>query len=102
MATATFRCAWRPLRIGFVLRAGSIEDVVRAATICTQLWGGINNVLIPVPDDGGTDKARVLARRFCVDLLVPMGQSPGISAFVEEQSKTIPSPMLSKDFTDIS
>jgi hypothetical protein len=40
-ATASVRVAYRPARVGFLLRPDSREDVRKAAQIATVLWGGV-------------------------------------------------------------
>ena len=57
MPTTTVRVAYRPVRIGFLVRAGSLDDLTRAATLATWIWGGIRNPIIPLSDDDGeTDR----------------------------------------------
>ena len=51
MATTTLTLSYRPVRIGFLVREGHIEDIVEAAGINTLLWGGIYNPIIPVSND---------------------------------------------------
>jgi hypothetical protein len=67
--TATVRVAYRPLRIGFLVRPGEMGDVVRAATWATWVWGGICCPIIPLLDD--EDDVDRLISRWNVDVLAP-------------------------------
>ena len=48
MATTSLSVKYRPIKIGFLVRDGSIDDLVKAAGINTLLWGGIHNPIIPI------------------------------------------------------
>lgn len=48
MATTTLSVKYRPIKIGFLVRDGNIEDLVKATGINTLLWGGIHNSIIPI------------------------------------------------------
>jgi hypothetical protein len=78
MATTTLRVHHRPLRIGFLVEDGSVQQLVRAAELNTGLWGGIFNPVIPVRDD--SSGLEQLAKAFRVDLLYPVAKSPRLTA----------------------
>lgn len=40
MATSNLGIRYRPVRIGLLARQGETDDLVRAASICSLLWGG--------------------------------------------------------------
>lgn len=82
MPTVTVYLSYRPLRIGFLGRAGSVDDVVAAARLNTLLWGGRFNPIIAVED--APESARRLIRDFRVDLLHPLAEDARIQALVEE------------------
>jgi hypothetical protein len=90
MASITVSFAYRPVRIGFVVRSGFIEDLTRVSTVCTQLWGGIFNVVLPVSDEASFGSASELARRYGVDYLHPITPTDVTEAFVEAESQRIP------------
>jgi len=48
MASVNLLIKYRPVKIGFLVRDSSVEDLVKAAGINTLFWGGIYNPLIPV------------------------------------------------------
>ena len=73
MAVATFYVSFRPVRIGFLVRDGSVEDIIQTAGINTLLWGGLYNPVVPVGSD--TRLAEHLIRLFAVDLLYPVSPS---------------------------
>ena len=58
----------RPLRIGFLLQP-RLEEVTRAVELCTALWGGVFNVLLPASPESGSQRDEML-RRFEPDYLV--------------------------------
>lgn len=92
MPSVTLSLAYRPVRIGFVIREGELDDVVRAATICTQLWGGIFNVLVPIAEgDDAADGAKEIVRRYLVDHLIPLAESDSIARFVRSEAERTPS-----------
>lgn len=91
MPSVTFSFAYRPIRLGLVIRQGELDDVIRAATVCTQLWGGMFNVLIPVPDgDEEATQARELVGRYLVDNLVPLAESDALANFVASEQGRVP------------
>ena len=73
---------YRPPRIGFCVRNGNIQDVVTASRLCTVLWGGVYNPIIPVgaPDD----LADKLVNVFLIDILVPLAETDEIKSFIEK------------------
>lgn len=69
----------RPLRVGFLVRAGNVDDVVKAAGINTMLAGGVFNPLIPVPTQ--SDMAERLIHHFNVDVLTAVEQDQELETF---------------------
>jgi hypothetical protein len=67
--------------IGFLVRPGELKDVERAAEICTLLWGGIRNPIIPVvaADDHNADE---LLKAFQLDVLFPVAETDAINGFI--------------------
>ncbi len=49
MATTTLSLKYRPIKIRFLVRNESVDDLVKAAGINTLLWSGIRSPIIPVP-----------------------------------------------------
>lgn len=84
MAFSGASVKYKPLRIGFLVREGSIEDVVKAAGINSVLWGGIYNPLIPIAITGENASAKRLVELFSIDLLYPVTETPEIQAFQKE------------------
>jgi len=82
MATSTFSIKYRPIKIGFLVREGKIEDIVKACELNTLLWGGVYNPLIPVSED--VDFAKQLIRLFNVDILFAVSNTPEIEALLKE------------------
>lgn len=69
MSSLTLRVNNRPLRIGFLVRDGNLQDIEYSAQINTALWGGIYNPIIPVGDN--LDFSESLVSLFRCDLLFP-------------------------------
>jgi hypothetical protein len=78
-ATTNLSVGRRPLRIGFLVRAGNVEHVVKAAGINTLLAGGIFNPLIPVPTR--SDMAERLIDHFNVDVLTVIDRDQELETF---------------------
>ncbi|MBY0396041.1 MAG: hypothetical protein K2X91_06150, partial [Thermoleophilia bacterium] len=71
--------AYRPVRVAFLLRPGSLEDVRSAARLATQLWGGVYHPLLPVTD---VEQGRRLVERFRPDVLHPVTLDETLAAVV--------------------
>lgn len=70
LGTTSLRIHYRPLRIGFLVREGNIDDLIKAAELNTALFGGIYNPIIPA---GSSLKlAEYLIRLFNCDVLHPI------------------------------
>ena len=69
MATNSLSIKYRPIKIGFLIRDGSIDDLVKAAEINTLLWGGIYNPIIPV-SKSNKDFSNQLLSLFSVDVQI--------------------------------
>jgi hypothetical protein len=75
------RVRYRPIRIGWCIQAGDIEEYRRALRLTHTLWGGRFNPLIPV---GDPDLARLLIKAFRVDCLYFISKSTEGSALDTE------------------
>jgi len=82
MASINLSIKYRPARIGFLVRDGSIEDLVKSTEINTLLWGGIYNPIIPVFQD--LKFAEQLMNLFGVDVLFPVSHTKEIDEFVKK------------------
>ena len=82
MATTTLSVKYRPLKIGFLVRDGSTEDLVKAAGINTLLWGGIHNPLIPI---SATNKeySNQLLNLFSADVLYAVSHTKEIDEVIK-------------------
>ena len=81
MATVNLIVKHRPVRIGFVVRAGEAIDLERVSSFCALLWGGMHNPVIPVAsaDDASAD---LLARAFQVDVLFNTAVNDATMGFI--------------------
>lgn len=82
MASINLSTKYRPVKIGFLVREGSIEDLVKAAGINTLLWGGIYNPIIPVLTD--SKYAEQLMNLFSVDVLFPVSHTKEIDDLIKK------------------
>lgn len=82
MATNSITIRYRPVRIGFLVEDGRIDDLVSAAGLNTLLWGGIYNPVIPISRTR-LQFAEQLLDLFSVDLLYAVSENEAIAAFKE-------------------
>lgn len=77
MSTSNLSVKYRPVRIGFLVREGNLDDLIKVAGINTLLWGGVYNPVIPV---SATNKefASQLLSLFSVDVLFAVAHSKEI------------------------
>lgn len=69
MPSISLSIAHRPVRVGFLVRAGSVSDFMDAVAVSTSLWGGLYNPILPVPEKGDAPWIETIVRRYQVDLL---------------------------------
>ncbi len=84
MASINLSIKYRPVKIGFLVRDGSIEDLVKSAGINTLLWGGIYNPIIPVSKD--IKFAEQLINLFSVDVLFPVFHTNEVDELMKKYS----------------
>jgi len=82
MASINLSIKYRPVRIGFLVQHGSIDDLVKAAGINTLLWGGIYNPIIPVSTN--SKFAEQLMNLFSVDVLFPTSHTKEIDDLIKK------------------
>jgi hypothetical protein len=70
--------SYRPLRIGWAIRAGDMDAFRAAARISFALWGGRFNPIIIVDQQ---DQAENLIDVFRVDMILPLGDSEEVKSF---------------------
>jgi len=78
MPTLSLPLAIRPVRVGILISTQTTDDIVRAATICSGLWGGIFNYLIPI-----TEYVDSAIQSLAVDVLVTASGSPEAEAILD-------------------
>lgn len=82
MPTRTLYMSYRPLRIAFLVRAGSRDDLLSAVRTNTLLWGGRYNPIVAVGED--LDAARRMIADFRVDLLHAVADEAAITQIIAE------------------
>ncbi len=80
MNTLSVTVRYRPIRIGWCIRAGDFEAMREALKLTFTMWGGRYNPLIPVDD---FDFASSLIRLFRVDVLWPVSKDDVVNKFIE-------------------
>jgi len=78
LETARVDICYRPLRIGWAIRAGDIDAFRSAARLSFALWGGRFNPIIVVDHQ---EQAKSLVDVFRVDLILPVGDSETVQSF---------------------
>jgi len=82
MSTTSLSIKYRPIKIGFLVREGNIEDLVKASGINTLLWGGVYNPIIPVSTTT-KDFSKQLLSLFSVDVLFAVSHTTEIDEIIE-------------------
>jgi hypothetical protein len=82
MTTTNLSIKYRPVKIGFLVRDGSIEDLVKASGINTLLWGGIYNPIIPVSKD--IRFVEQLISLLSIDALFPVSHTEEINGLIKK------------------
>ena len=77
METVRVDVCYRPLRIGWAVRAGDFNALPSAARLSFALWGGRFNPIIPVDNQ----EAESLIDTFRVDMVLPIGDSETVLSF---------------------
>jgi hypothetical protein len=90
MDTVSLTVRYRPIRLGWCIRAGDKEGLRKAVRLSLALWGGSYNPIIPVDE---TALARSLVDRFRIDALWPISADPSITSFIAEFPH-LPNPFL--------
>lgn len=80
MGSASLRINYRPVRIGLCVPHGDFEAFADAIRLCTTLWGGRFNPILPV---GEGRLARSLVQAFRPDYLFAVRQTDDITKFVD-------------------
>ena len=83
MAFSSIIIKYKPLRVGFLVQEGSIQDLIRAAGINSVLWGGIYNPILPISKKSN-EFAKQLMELYSVDLLYSVSETPEIQSFRKE------------------
>src|SRR5437667_7328076 len=85
MTTLSIRVRYRPIRLGFCVQKGNMDELRRAMQLTHAFWGGRFNPVIPVgtsEEDGRL--ARSLVDVFHVDALYPLSTAASLQSFVKE------------------
>jgi len=93
MNTLSLRVRYRPIRIGWCVREGNLEDIDRALRMTHTLWGGRYNPLISINNLGSLTG---LADIFRVDALFPVCEDNLIQEFLRGMEH-LSWPMFQKD-----
>jgi hypothetical protein len=78
MDTIRVDICYRPLRIGWAIRAGNIGAFQKAVRLSHTMWGGRFNLIIVVDRE---EEAGRLVDLFRVDLIIPIGDSEEVKEY---------------------
>lgn len=74
----------RPVKIGFLIEEGNIDDLVEIAGVNTLLWGGIYNPIIPI--NGNNERlSKYLIKTFDVDTISSEKNNKKINDFIKNR-----------------
>lgn len=95
MPISNVSVGYRPVKIAFLIKEGSLTDFIQCCKINTILWGGIFNPIIPV----GTNlaPAQGLIDSFQVDILLPFSTDPQIDILIKKNEKLTKTSRFTKD-----
>lgn len=93
MNTLSVTVRYRPIRIGWCVRAGDFAALREALKLTFTMWGGRYNPVIPV-DDFAT--ANSLVRLFRVDVLWPVSDDEEVKEFIK-RFPHLPNPFFQED-----
>lgn len=93
MDTLSVTVRYRPLRIGWCIRAGDLTSLREAWRLSFTMWGGCFNPIIPVDN---IEYARALVDLFRVDLLWPVSNDAAVKSFIE-MFPHLPNPLFSEE-----
>ena len=80
MNTLSATVSYRPIRIGWCVRAGDFAAMREAMRLTFTMWGGRYNPIIPIDD---FETANSLVRLFRVDVLWPISDDDVIKEFIK-------------------
>ena len=84
MVSTLIYVKYRPVRIGFLVKDGNLDDLLKTSELNTLLWGGVYNPIIPVGEnDEFTDQ---LIELFRVDVLYSVNQDADIQKVIHKHS----------------
>jgi hypothetical protein len=81
MGPINLRVRYRPIRLGWCVKQGDLEEVRKALRLIHTFWGGRFNPIIPL---GDPELARQLIKTFRVDCLYCLSESPEGTALLNE------------------
>jgi hypothetical protein len=85
MSTLSVNVKYRPVRIGFCVQKGNLDDLDRAIRLTHTFWGGRFNPLLPIGSNDDENKlAKVLTNVFQVDVLYPVSAGPAVDSFIAD------------------
>jgi len=95
MNTVSVRVSYRPIRVGWCIDEGSLEQFRIAIRLSSTLWGGKFNPIIPI-GSGDLREAKQLQQTFRVDALFSLSETPKVADFVQRASH-LPWPDIHKN-----
>ena len=97
MDSLNLRVRYRPIRIGWCVRNGNLEDFKTALEFTHTLWGGRYNPIIPIEK---FEFAKQLVRLFKIDVLFPIDDTNELKGFIK-QFPYLPWPLIGKSILNL-
>ena len=79
MPTTRLRVAYRPIRVAWIVRGRSKNDLIEAIVLATCFWGGEFSLIMDV--GGNRDEMDEVIRCFRADRLEPVGGADATAVF---------------------
>jgi hypothetical protein len=83
MKTTCQTLKYKPIRFGWCVKQGDMTNLKRAMELSYTLCGGLYNPIITI---GSFEVAASLVKRFHVDVLYPLGETPELEEFIKSQA----------------
>ena len=93
MNTLSIKVRYRPIRIGWCVRAQDFTALRDAMKLTFTMWGGRYNPIIPIDD---FDAASSLVKLFRVDVLWPISDDESVKEFIK-RFPHLPTPFLQNE-----
>ncbi|HAE36767.1 TPA: hypothetical protein DCX66_03630 [Candidatus Nomurabacteria bacterium] len=82
MAITSVVTKYKPLKIGFLVREGELDDILEVARINSFLVGGTHNLIIPINESNNEEIIKIIVNSD-IDILHPIITTPALSEILK-------------------